>query len=113
MVMTSNKRAIRRKLIGVRNEIELDTAEPPTDEAGDDAEAVAAASAYVQRDSGVSEVIEIRSHQITQALIRLEQGKYGVCADCGAKIPSRRLEALPYATLCVSCQSVAERLHRV
>jgi DnaK suppressor protein len=74
---------------------------------------MAVASGNVQRDTGVSEIIEIRSRQITKALIRLEQGKYGVCADCGEKIPSRRLEALPYATLCVSCQAIADRLHRV
>jgi DnaK suppressor protein len=46
--------------------------------------------------------------QIEHALIRLKQGKYGVCAGCAAKIPLTRLNILPYSTLCIKCQQEAE-----
>lgn len=37
------------------------------------------------------------------AIARIDEGKFGVCAGCEGKIASRRLEALPWATLCVDC----------
>lgn len=46
---------------------------------------------------------------IEQALVRLHNGKYGVCLQCGRKIPEDRLRALPFALLCVSCKSKQER----
>lgn len=45
-----------------------------------------------------------------QELARLQHGEYGVCADCGAPIPPKRLLALPDTTTCVAGQ---ERLERV
>ncbi|MCA9322380.1 MAG: TraR/DksA family transcriptional regulator [Planctomycetes bacterium] len=41
---------------------------------------------------------------IDEALIRIKEGNYGVCDDCSDMIPSPRLEALPFARFCVSCQ---------
>jgi RNA polymerase-binding protein DksA len=45
---------------------------------------------------------------IAEALHRLDRGTYGVCADCHRAIPRERLEALPFAALCRSCQEEAE-----
>ena len=42
------------------------------------------------------------------ALMRIKQGKYGVCNGCDGKIPVARLDALPYSVLCVKCQREAE-----
>ncbi len=41
--------------------------------------------------------------QIEASLERIEEGSYGQCEECGAKIPKARLNAIPYATLCVRC----------
>lgn len=41
--------------------------------------------------------------QVNEALQRMEEGRYGVCVECGAEIPEARLEAVPYASLCVQC----------
>jgi DnaK suppressor protein len=41
---------------------------------------------------------------IDEALHRLEEGTYGVCADCAQEIPEARLKALPFATRCRECQ---------
>lgn len=49
---------------------------------------------------------------IDSALMRIEQGKYGLCLKCGKKIPRERLEAIPYAFLCIDCKSDDERKNR-
>lgn len=46
-----------------------------------------------------------RLEQINGALLRIRQGRYGICAKCGKDIPEERLKALPYAVLCVKCAS--------
>jgi DnaK suppressor protein len=48
-----------------------------------------------------SEIHEI--HQIQEALKRISDGTYGICARCGEDIDPKRLEALPTATRCISC----------
>jgi DnaK suppressor protein len=42
--------------------------------------------------------------EISDALVRIEQGTYGVCLECEEPISAKRLEALPWARYCVSCQ---------
>lgn len=49
---------------------------------------------------------------IDSAIARIEQGKYGLCMKCGKKIPKERLEAIPYALLCIECKSLDERRNR-
>ena len=39
--------------------------------------------------------------EIDEALTRLDAGTYGTCSVCGATIPEERLDAVPYATLCL------------
>ena len=46
--------------------------------------------------------------QIEEALQRMEGGIYGVCEMCEEKIPKTRLNAIPYAILCVKCASGLE-----
>ena len=41
---------------------------------------------------------------IEEALDRIEAGDYGICLSCEEPIPSKRLQALPWAKYCVSCQ---------
>ena len=46
--------------------------------------------------------------KIDEALLRLEDGSYGTCAECGSEIAEARLKAVPFATLCRSCQEEEE-----
>ena len=46
---------------------------------------------------------------IDAALARIDEGTFGTCERCGQPIPEERLEALPYATLCIDCKRKAER----
>jgi DnaK suppressor protein len=46
--------------------------------------------------------------EIDAALERIEAGTYGICASCGQQIPPARLEANPWASLCIDCKREAE-----
>lgn len=46
--------------------------------------------------------------EIEQALVRIEDGQYGKCTECGSVIPKMRLNAIPFAPLCVKCASARE-----
>lgn len=47
--------------------------------------------------------------EIDEALAQIEAGTYGTCRVCGAAIPEERLEAIPYATLCLDDRRRLER----
>ncbi|MDR3170588.1 MAG: TraR/DksA family transcriptional regulator [Treponema sp.] len=49
---------------------------------------------------------------IESALTRIQQGKYGLCMKCGKRIPQARLEAIPYALMCINCKTAEERRNR-
>lgn len=61
------------------------------------------------RDEALNVMLSSRLADIDGALERLAAGRYGICSSCSGTIPPRRLEALPFATLCVGCQSVADK----
>jgi DnaK suppressor protein len=83
------------------------TSEPQL--AGSDFFDVAQSVEHQERESlGVSRLIE-RARRLRLALERVEDGDYGVCAECGTPIPTRRLLAVPDATTCVACQERLER----
>ena len=46
--------------------------------------------------------------QVEAAIGRIDDGTYGICARCGKEINPERLDALPYATYCITCQSEIE-----
>jgi RNA polymerase-binding protein DksA len=54
------------------------------------------------------EILDREAAQVREAQERLAHGQYGICADCGNKIPEARLKARPEATLCIECQTKRE-----
>ena len=46
--------------------------------------------------------------EIDAALAHIEDGTYGTCVNCGREIPRERLEAYPWASLCIDCKRRAE-----
>lgn len=66
---------------------------------------------YVRRDrdTALIEHMEDTLREIDSALHKLDEGTYGKCARCGKPIAPERLEALPYAELCIQCQELLER----
>ncbi len=64
------------------------------------------------QDEISSQLAEVESRELARieiALERMREGQYGICDGCSTIIPMARLNALPYATLCIKCQREAER----
>jgi len=53
--------------------------------------------------AGIGEATKQELAQINRALAQLDQGSYGQCSSCGQPIDVRRMLALPYSDLCISC----------
>lgn len=68
------------------------------------------ASDYYERELawGLSETERMRLQEVEDALERIDNGTYGKCDLCGGLIALPRLEALPFAKLCVECQAKEE-----
>ena len=60
-------------------------------------------------DESLEDNAEQLVHEIDIALGRIDAGTYGTCARCGQPIPEERLDAVPYATLCLDCRRIEER----
>lgn len=73
---------------------------------------VARSSADIETHASLIARAEERLRFIDQALARVEQGRYGICADCGEEIGMERLLAVPFAVLCVDCQRKSNRSRR-
>ena len=52
---------------------------------------------------GAANSIAATLADVERALEKLDDGTYGICDGCGAAIGDERLEAIPWATLCISC----------
>lgn len=62
-----------------------------------------------ERLLSIQEWLTDRRGAIEQALGRMERGEYGRCENCGRQIPFERLEALPFASLCIDCQELQDK----
>jgi len=73
-------------------------------------DAVESAEADIQEDLEFA-LVQMKSetlNKINDALVRLEQGNYGNCFDCGEEIAEKRLRALPFAVRCKDCEEARE-----
>ena len=66
----------------------------------------------VQRENddvlaSLDDKIRLELLQIESAISRLDNAEYGICETCHKPIVEKRLDALPYATVCVGCQAEA------
>lgn len=59
-------------------------------------------------DEGLEENADNILGEIEAALSRIDDGTYGLCASCGKPIAPERLEAVPYATLCIEDKRAQE-----
>ena len=80
------------------------------DETGEDAvyDNHLADTATVTYDRELDYTLEENSEhvlaEIDDALRRIDEGTYGTCTNCSTEIPPERLEARPWATLCIDCK---------
>jgi DnaK suppressor protein len=72
----------------------------------------AAAASHVfeqQRDLALRDRSRIELGQVDSALRRLDDGSYGTCTNCGKPIAPERLDAIPWAPLCIDCARKGSR----
>lgn len=69
------------------------------------------ATAIEQTDASLSRRAALMEslRSIDRALDRISEGTYGACVECGSPIAPKRLEAMPDADRCITCQDTAER----
>lgn len=101
IVLSDHLAAIIGRGTGNKAGLEIEVAADPLDRAANEASRYSAA-AMSERDKGMAEAIR-------DALQRIEDGSYGLCAGCEEEIAPKRLLAVPWAILCVPCQSNHER----
>jgi DnaK suppressor protein len=73
-------------------------------------DAVESAEADIQEELEFS-LVQMKSetlNKINDALVRLDQGSYGNCFECGEEIAEKRLRALPFAVRCKDCEEARE-----
>jgi DnaK suppressor protein len=70
-------------------------------------DAIETEQAFMHASKGTTYLLALED-----ALKRIEKKIYGICENCEAKIPPRRLEAYLAARLCVTCKSELEKLQR-
>ena len=73
-------------------------------------DAVESAEADIQEELEFS-LVQMKSetlNKINDALVRLDQGTYGNCFECGEEIAEKRLRALPFAVRCKDCEEARE-----
>lgn len=105
-IVSARKKALQDKLNELlqpspeREEIKVETFADPLDQLSS-ATTRELAIHLVDRNSRL--VAEVRS-----ALTRIDEGSYGLCESCDGSIASKRLDAVPWARLCVSCQARQE-----
>ena len=56
-------------------------------------------------------LLDQNREQVERALARVREGAYGLCEDCGHRIPAERLRYQPAATRCVECQGRWDRVN--
>jgi DnaK suppressor protein len=62
-----------------------------------------------QRDLALRDRAEQHLELVNGALVRLDEGRFGLCLSCGRPIADERIEALPWAEKCIDCQRTSGR----
>lgn len=78
------------------------------DRSGGDAADCALETSCSELSSRLAEAETRELKSIDNALRLMDEGLYGKCEGCKSNIPMARLQALPYATLCISCKRLVE-----
>jgi len=67
-----------------------------------------------ERDRELGFILNDREREklrnIDEALLRIQEGDYGICEECGCDIPLGRLKVMPFAHYCVKCKEDIEKL---
>jgi len=89
--LTHRVNSISKDLHHVEEEIEKDFAEQATQLENDEVL------------NSLNDEAKATVMQIDKALLRIENGNFGICNECGSKINEQRLAVVPYAEFCIHC----------
>ena len=106
-MLTERQAEIRNKLRSLREVLPSAVAQVK------DAEEQSVEDFALGMDFALMEMESQTLRKIDEALLRLEEGTYGVCGECDEGISEARLKALPFASLCRDCQEQAEESEAV
>ncbi|MEX1047689.1 MAG: TraR/DksA C4-type zinc finger protein [Actinomycetota bacterium] len=102
------KAALEEQREHLRRELEELGADPDSDEVEIDFERGFADSAHTtaerSRILSVAKALRSNLRDVDRALAKIDLGTYGTCESCGNPISDERLEALPWAILCITCK---------
>ncbi len=110
--------AKKARLLGEVKRIEKDTLQSQRDASGDLSGysfhmADSATDNYDREFSlGLATNAQRVLYEIDEALKRITEKRFGACLNCGKPIPKKRLTAVPFAKLCIRCQSSEEKTDR-
>jgi DnaK suppressor protein len=107
---------LRAELVAQRDNLRREISEqggnPDVDEAAIDVERGFADSAHSTAERArllsVMKALRANLRWVDRALTKMELGTYGVCERCGRPIAIERLDALPWAILCIDCKRAGE-----
>ena len=102
-VLLKRRDALRQALKG-----DMSYLETSQEQVGDEVDA-ALDTAAGEASSQLADMESRELAEIETALTRLKDGSYGKCEECTKPIAAARLQALPYATLCINCARSDER----
>ena len=103
-VLIHRRDALRRALAGDMDLLREIRGQPPGDMVDSALDSI--------QDEISSQLAEVESRELSRveyALERMRAGLFGMCEGCGTSIPMGRLNALPYAIYCITCQREVER----
>jgi DnaK suppressor protein len=104
--------AIKQQLMTRKQELEQELKQLVQEKFSDDQvqdagdQALSSSMESLNSSLQVAKLEEYR--RIEMALRMIEEGTYGICADCGEPISEKRLKSFPNATRCLSCQELFE-----
>jgi DnaK suppressor protein len=103
--------AIRKQLLAMRDDLMKTVRNQQiTDSSGDIGDSVDEASRSIERELlfELSDNERVTIDQIEASLRKIDKGTYGLCESCQKPIAKARLDALPFARYCITCQSTSE-----
>jgi DnaK suppressor protein len=95
----------------MQHELRRRIGQAPSDRSGDGLDEGEQAEAGIQAHIEVA-LIQMREgtlQRIREALVRLDGGEYGYCAEREGEIAAKRLRALPFAIRCTACEESHEQ----
>ena len=102
--LVKRREALRKALAG-----DLSLLKEMQAQSGGDEIDAALDAAHNEINSQLAELESRELAQVEDALARMNDGTYGICEATGKPIPLARLQALPYATLCIEAQRELEK----